>query len=110
MPVIVSGCAQQQFADAALVNKKPRGTARGYGWSQRDRCYDRAIASKELVVETHLEDMLIGTYALSESLRSRLTRRAVICEADVFGIKTQIIVFKLSGPVIGEGIFQTDTD
>jgi hypothetical protein len=34
----------------------------------------------------------------------------VVVKRNVFGIEPQVVVFKLGGPVIEEGVFQTETD
>src|SRR5665647_1005193 len=63
------------------------------------------------VVEAHLEDMLVGAHVLSLGKgQTKIGVRAGCCEDNVFGTETQVVVFKLCSPVIGEGIFQTKTD
>jgi hypothetical protein len=63
----------------------------------------------EQVVEAQLEDVLVGTHVLNE--RSRCPPRDLErCEIDVFGRETQIVIFKLHGPIVGEGIFKTETE
>jgi len=55
--------------------------------------------------------MLVGTHALKVGKGERNTKsRAGCCEENVFGTETQVVVFKLGGPVVEEGIFQTKTD
>ena len=67
-----------------------------------------ASRSEELIVHANLENMLFGTDVLG--LVGSQTTRAGCCEDNVLGTETQIVVFKLGGPVIGEGIFQTQTN
>jgi hypothetical protein len=59
-------------------------------------------------VEAHLEDILVGTHVLGG--REGRTSGADCCEDDILGAEAEIIVFKLDRPVIGECIFQTETD
>ena len=59
--------------------------------------------------------MLIGTHVLrgGDAARGAAENRishAGCSEGDVLGTETQIIVFELGSPVIGESIFQTKTD
>jgi hypothetical protein len=57
--------------------------------------------------------VLVGAHVLkvgSDGRRTTEITRADRCEADVFGIEPQVVVFKLGGPVIEEGVFQTQTD
>jgi hypothetical protein len=69
---------------------------------------DCTQALKELVVYAHLEDVLVGTHVLGLGKGQTKDRgRAGCCEDNVLGTETKVIVFKLCGPVIGEGIFQT---
>jgi len=52
--------------------------------------------------------MLVSTDVLG--LRKRHSKHIERCEDNVLGTKTQIVVFKLGRPIIGEGIFQADAN
>src|SRR5258708_28966232 len=59
--------------------------------------------------------MLVGTHVLRRGDAARGAAKTRIhhagcSEGNVPGTKTQIIVFELGGPVIEEGVFQTNTD
>jgi len=52
--------------------------------------------------------MFVCTHVLS--LVDRNTTGAGGREENVLGTEAQVVVFKLGSPVIGEGVFQTNTD